>query len=37
MTTRNDVTGDQIKTKYNSKKYTDNWEKIFGKKEEKKK
>lgn len=29
MTTKNDVTGDSIKSKVNSQQYRDNWEKIF--------
>jgi hypothetical protein len=35
MTSKNDITGDSIRTKVkggDSKKYADNWEKIFGKK-----
>tara|TARA_B100000902_G_C27321759_1_gene925134 strand:- start:5648 stop:5839 length:192 start_codon:yes stop_codon:yes gene_type:complete len=34
MTSKNDITGDSIRTKVkggDSKKYADNWEKIFGK------
>lgn len=31
MASKNDVTGDSIRTKGPSKKYEDNWEKIFGK------
>lgn len=27
---KNDITGDTIKTKPNSRTYRDNWEKIFG-------
>ena len=34
MTTTNDVTGDSIKTKSNSKKYRDNWDQIFKKEKE---
>jgi hypothetical protein len=35
MTARNDITGDSIaNNKGDSKKYADNWEKIFGKKKE---
>ena len=30
MASRNDVTGDTLVTKKNSKKYRDNWEMIFG-------
>lgn len=29
MAAKNDVTGDSIKTKTQSKAYSDNWEKIF--------
>ena len=33
MTSRNDITGDSItNSKGDSKKYADNWDKIFGKK-----
>ena len=32
MTTRNDITGDAIKTKPASQKYYDNYDAIFGKK-----
>ena len=32
MTARNDITGDKIATKTNSKAYRDNWDAIFGKK-----
>ena len=32
-TAKNDVTGDTLKTRYNSsKEFEDNWDKIFGKK-----
>jgi len=31
MTTRNDVTGDEIKSKDNSDSYRENFERIFGK------
>lgn len=34
MSTRNDITGDHIRTKSNSKKYKDGWDLIFGKKDE---
>lgn len=34
--TKNDVTGDSIKTKKNSDKYRENWDKIFGKNKSKK-
>lgn len=33
MTARNDVTGDLISTKSNSKEFCDGWDRIFGKKE----
>lgn len=33
MTTTNDVTGDRIKSKGNTKEYKDNWDRIFGKKD----
>lgn len=33
MATRNDVTGDSIKSRVNTKAYQDNWDAIFGKKE----
>ena len=32
MTAKNDVTGDLLKSKTNNKKYTDNYDRIFGKK-----
>jgi hypothetical protein len=32
MAAKNDITGDIIKTKANSKKFEDNWDRIFGKK-----
>lgn len=32
--TKNDVTGDKIKSKANSQAYRDNWDRIFSKKEE---
>jgi hypothetical protein len=32
MATKNDVTGDSIRSKLPSKAYSDNWERIFGKK-----
>tara|TARA_B100000497_G_C7265438_1_gene187044 strand:- start:171 stop:362 length:192 start_codon:yes stop_codon:yes gene_type:complete len=36
MVSKNDITGDSIQSKHTSqKKYSDNWEKIFGKKENK--
>lgn len=34
MATRNDITGQLIKTRGNSSAYTDNWDAIFGKKKE---
>lgn len=34
MTTTNPITGDKIMTRPSSKEYTENWERIFGKKEE---
>lgn len=37
MATKNDVTGDEIQTKLASDLYRQNWEKIFGKKDKKKK
>lgn len=33
MATRNDITGDEIKSKSSTKAYEDNWDRIFGKKE----
>ena len=33
MATKNDVTGDEIRTGGNSNAYKDNWDAIFGKKE----
>lgn len=32
MASKNDVTGDTIATKFNSQKFVDNWDAIFGKK-----
>ena len=32
MATRNDVTGQEIKSRTNSAAYADNWDAIFGKK-----
>jgi hypothetical protein len=32
MATKNDITGDSIISKTNTKQYEDNWDKIFGKK-----
>jgi hypothetical protein len=37
MTTKNDVTGDRLISKTASDAYRDNWERIFGKKNERKK
>lgn len=37
MATKNDVTGDSIQSKIPSKEYSDNWDRIFGKKENKEK
>lgn len=34
MTARNDVTGDRIRSKSNSQQYKDNWDLIFGKKDD---
>lgn len=34
-TSKNDITGDDIKTKTNSDKYRSGWDRIFGKKNEK--
>ena len=36
MTTRNPITGDKIKTKPTSARFRDNFDNIFGKKEDKK-
>jgi hypothetical protein len=33
MTTKNDITGDSIKSKINNKKYRDNWDIIFNNKQ----
>lgn len=32
MTTKNDITGDALKSKPSSDKYRENWERIFGQK-----
>lgn len=32
LAARNDVTGDEIKSKTNNKQYADNWDRIFGNK-----
>lgn len=34
MAARNDVTGDELKSRVPSKKYKDNWDAIFSKKKE---
>lgn len=34
MATKNDVTGEAIKSRNSTQQYLDNWEAIFGKKEE---
>lgn len=34
MTTKNDITGDLIKTKESNQAYSDGWDLIFGKKKE---
>jgi len=36
MTARNDVTGDKIKSRTNTKKFNENFDRIFGKKKDKK-
>jgi hypothetical protein len=33
VTTRNDITGDSIRTRVPSQQYKDNWDRIFGKKD----
>lgn len=33
MATRNDITGDEIKSKKSNKAYEDGWDRIFGKKD----
>ena len=35
MTAKNDVTGDLLRTKASNKKYADNWDRIFKKKDDK--
>lgn len=35
MASKNDITGDEIKSKATSSAYEDGWDRIFGKKEEK--
>jgi hypothetical protein len=37
MATKNDVTGDKIKSKIPDQNYRDNWDRIFGKKKEEEK
>tara|TARA_B110000211_G_C13943755_1_gene492938 strand:+ start:69 stop:203 length:135 start_codon:yes stop_codon:yes gene_type:complete len=37
MTTKNDVTGDPLKSKTNTQKYRDNWDLIFNKNKDVKK
>ena len=34
MATKNDVTGDSIRSRTSNKAYRDNWDRIFGKKKE---
>lgn len=36
MTTKNDITGDKIKSRPSSNKYRDGWDRIFGNKRDKK-
>ena len=33
MVTKNEITGDKIQTKPTTKEYSDNWDRIFGKKD----
>ena len=33
MAAKNDITGDEIKSRVNSNQYEENWERIFGKKD----
>jgi hypothetical protein len=35
MTTRNDITGDELRSKTPTEKYRDNYDKIFGNKDQK--
>ena len=35
MATKNEITGDSIRSKASSKAYSDNWDRIFGKKKKK--
>lgn len=37
MTAKNDVTGDKIISRISNEKYAEGWDRIFGKKKEKKK
>lgn len=37
MTTKNDITGASLRSKPPTQKYSDGWERIFGKKSDKKK
>jgi len=37
MTSRNEITGDELKSKTNNDLYRDGWDRIFGKKKEEKK
>ena len=34
MTAKNDITGDEIKSRGNSNEFADGWERIFGKKKD---
>jgi hypothetical protein len=34
MSNVNDITGDKLRSKFNSKQYRDNWDAIFAKKED---
>jgi|TARA_B110000285_G_scaffold43061_1_gene47857 hypothetical protein len=36
MATKNDITGDELKSKNNTKAYEDNYDRIFGKKKKEK-
>ena len=35
MTTRNEITGDELRSRTSTEKYRDNYDKIFGKKDQK--
>lgn len=35
MATKNDITGDSLRSKASTKKYNEGWDRIFGKKKEK--